>query len=371
MCNIIGFQVFLLIWIIVCFKVAIANEFTCGRPLGVEFRLLPEDRIVAGYDVGYYRYPWYAALIRFNMVSCGGALIAPGTVVTAAHCYKDFIKAAKKGYRPLESFYTVRMGIYNICQTESTQKEYKIEKVIIHSNYFKKMPYYDICLLKLTGNTDQYQPICLPPPNLKKKPIDATVPGLGTLRYHGAMPCTVHEARLLIYNDTVCRAMMNKTGNDARIMEKSFCAGYLQGGIDTCQGDSGGPLQSMSPEGDFVLIGIVSFGFRCAAPGMLGVYTDVSQYIDWIKEKSGIDIPTYSNSISTSGESDAKPIKRPTGKPPKTVNGQGSIGGGGVHLTRPFRRPVRIIIVRNNHLQPVTRVLLHHPIIRHKQRKNP
>lgn len=33
--------------------------------------------------------------------------------------------------------------------------------------------------------------------------------------------------------------------------------------------------------------GLTSFGFQCAAPGLLGVYTDVSHYLDWIKEHSG------------------------------------------------------------------------------------
>lgn len=66
----------------------------CGQPLGIEFKL-QEDRIVAGYDVGYYRYPWYAVLMRNGAVICGGALIGPSTVLTAAHCYKEFFYLAK------------------------------------------------------------------------------------------------------------------------------------------------------------------------------------------------------------------------------------------------------------------------------------
>lgn len=54
------------------------------------------------------------------------------------------------------------MGIYNICATEDTQKDYKIEKVIIHEMYYSNNPYYDIALLTLTGDTSFYQPICLP-----------------------------------------------------------------------------------------------------------------------------------------------------------------------------------------------------------------
>lgn len=70
---------------------------------------------------------------------------------------------------------------------------------------------------------------------ITKRPKEATVPGLGTLRFKGAMPCTVHEARILIYSDNECRAMIHRTGNNGTQLQNAFCAGYLQGGIDTCQ----------------------------------------------------------------------------------------------------------------------------------------
>lgn len=55
----------------------------------------PIARIVGGYDVGYYKYPWMATLIRHGMVFCGGSLIGSKTVITAAHCYKEFLEPAK------------------------------------------------------------------------------------------------------------------------------------------------------------------------------------------------------------------------------------------------------------------------------------
>ena len=68
----------------------------------------------------------------------------------------------------------------------------------------------------------------------------------------------------------------------ARIDEKVLCAGYAKGGKDACQGDSGGPL--IFPRGDRAyLIGIVSYGYRCAEPGYPGVYTRITKFTDWIQ----------------------------------------------------------------------------------------
>lgn len=49
------------------------------------------------------------------------------------------------------------------------------------------------------------------------------------------------------------------------------------------QGDSGGPLM-FPKETTFYLIGIVSYGFRCAEPGFPGVYTRVTAFIDFIQK---------------------------------------------------------------------------------------
>ncbi|CAG9857958.1 unnamed protein product [Phyllotreta striolata] len=328
----------------------------CGRPIGNEFRL-EEDRVVAGYDIGYYRYPWYAILTRYNQVACGGTLVASKTIVTAAHCYKEFLNLASKGVFKLEQAYIVKLGVYNICTAEKTSRSYTVEKVHIHQLYYTKKPYYDISVLILNGDTP-YTPICLPTPHSLKKPLDGTVPGLGTLRYHGAMPCTVHEARLLVHNQTECFDMINSTGNDPNLIENAFCAGYLQGGIDTCQGDSGGPLQGLSESGNYVLVGIVSFGFRCAVPGLLGMYTDVAQYVDWIKEKSAGQLQIVpvkdEHAIGTNNESESAPHKH---------HKKG-------HLWRPYRRPIRIIIYKNNKWNVETKMVLHRPIIRSKRVPN-
>lgn len=65
---------------------------------------------------------------------------------------------------------------------------------------------------------------------------DGYITGLGYLK-SGApkLPCVVHEAKVKIHNDTVCKSMLERAGGNPDEFVHAFCAGYLRGGIDTCQ----------------------------------------------------------------------------------------------------------------------------------------
>jgi len=63
-----------------------------------------------------------------------------------------------------------------------------------------------------------------------------------------------------------------------------MCAGYEAGGMDSCLGDSGGPLQCRSSTGRWKLIGVTSWGHKCALPKQPGVYTRVAYLLNWIKK---------------------------------------------------------------------------------------
>ena len=69
--------------------------------------------------------------------------------------------------------------------------------------------------------------------------------------------------------------------------------GPAEGGKDTCQGDSGGPLVTRATGVDdgYSLIGVVSWGYGCAVPGLYGVYAEFSKFLGWVEEVFNIPPP--------------------------------------------------------------------------------
>ena len=63
---------------------------------------------------------------------------------------------------------------------------------------------------------------------------------------------------------------------------KQLCAGNYQYSKDSCQGDSGGPLMYKVND-QWIVSGIVSYGYECARKNYPGVYTRVSAYVSWVQ----------------------------------------------------------------------------------------
>ena len=69
------------------------------------------------------------------------------------------------------------------------------------------------------------------------------------------------------------------------ISQGNLCAGYKKGKKDSCFGDSGGPLVAFDGDGCPYQVGIVSWGVGCAQPAKYGVYTRVSAFADWLRKE--------------------------------------------------------------------------------------
>ncbi|KAL9985912.1 hypothetical protein ACROYT_G008366 [Oculina patagonica] len=211
------------------------------RPPSGSCGVRPRTRIVGGTQASVGDWPWQAMLRRGQKGGsfCGGTLIHPQWVVTAAHCVDK--------YKNRPSHLAVRMGAHKrAVPKESHAQDFGVEIIITHESY--KKPFgvsHDIALVKLDKPAilNRYVGVaCLPDGSTPSLPIDdlskkCWITGWGRLSSGGARPAVLMQASVPLVSRQRCeRSYPN------RIHDSMLCAGLDQGGIDACQGDSGGPL---------------------------------------------------------------------------------------------------------------------------------
>ncbi|XP_046460216.1 proclotting enzyme-like isoform X1 [Daphnia pulex] len=245
-----------------------------GTKLGCGELMKQTTRIVGGVPADKGEWPWMAALLRDQTDQyCGGVLITDQHILTACHCVD--------GFKPEDL--TVRLGEYDFSQVSDACRDFGAEAIYMHELYDRRTFKNDIALIKLktkaTFNSDIW-PICLPPSNIVLDGQSAFVTGWGTTSYSGQTSDILLEVLLPIWTLADCQMAYTQS-----IGEQQLCAGYRAGGKDSCQGDSGGPLMYQISTGRWAVVGVVSWGVRCAEKDKPGVYTRVSSYTDWIKAK--------------------------------------------------------------------------------------
>ncbi|CAG0886008.1 unnamed protein product [Cyprideis torosa] len=212
------------------------------------------DKVVGGKPANVGSWPWAALLVYDDQLAirCGGLLIADGWILTAAHCVKN-------GIRPN----LVRLGDHDLFRTDDIEhRTYPVLRIIPHEDYGKPLRGdNDIALIEI--NQSQGYP-------------------------GGQFSDVLQQVQLTVVPTDDCAAIF-KRGNFGDVVDEHKLCAYEEG-KDTCGGDSGGGLFLPRPTtpGEplkYYVIGIVAFGFRCAEVGFPGVYTRVTDYLDWINAR--------------------------------------------------------------------------------------
>jgi secreted trypsin-like serine protease len=230
-----------------------------------------QPKIIGGEETTIEENPFMVALTTPDGFQfCGGTIVAPTKVLTAAHC--------TEGQQPAD----MQVVSGRTALSAGGGQTAAVTDIWHNPNFDPNTMVNDSSVLTL----DQELvlgglPIATPADaDLYAAGANSTVLGWGTDE-SGNTSDVLKKVDVPVTADADCTASYNEQFDPNTMV----CAGLAEGGKDSCQGDSGGPLVGVAADGTKKIIGIVSWGQGCAEPKFYGVYGRVAAMADLIQEQ--------------------------------------------------------------------------------------
>ncbi|XP_022821663.1 trypsin CFT-1-like [Spodoptera litura] len=230
------------------------------------------QRIVGGSVTTIDQYPTIAALLyAFDWINshhtCGSIIINNRSVLTAAHCIENEA-AGRFRIRVGSSFRSSGGVVHNVNLN------------ILHPAYSSRTMDSDIAILRSAtafSFNNNVRAASIAGANYFPADNQAVwAAGWGDT-YSGSSAGSeqLRHVQMVVINQEICRRQYENSFYS--VNDNMICSGWPNGGRDTCQRDSGGPLYHNG-----VVVGVTSFGMRCADPNYAGVSARVSRFSSWI-----------------------------------------------------------------------------------------
>jgi len=261
------------------------------------------NKIVGGCQVKPNTFPWQVSVRRYGGHNCGGTILCPKFIMTAAHCIHDCRGASCEPNSCTVAKDTVEVEVGKHRKKGSDGDIYGVKSIIPHPNYAFKLNTscgsdtldYDFAILELEKkiplNTEEgtkAAAIYLPDPSDGGEfPwwTSLVVSGWGIRKRlpkgePRCQPEKLNAVKLSQIND-VCRERFRGFFKDDIMIcvgQKDFPDLPSQG---TCQGDSGGPTVWLDKSTDKIKhIGVVSFGGNPCAERRPSVHAKVTSILN-------------------------------------------------------------------------------------------
>ncbi|XP_052895469.1 trypsin-1-like [Anopheles moucheti] len=247
----------------------------------------PERRIFGGTDAFTGELPYQVSIQRAFLTArthvCGGTILNPLHVLTAASCF----------WTDSTSRFEIVAGNLRIDQPADTQQVLGVFWIRMHPGYTGGTSSFDVAVIRTSSAfffTELIRPVTLPA-------YDELPSGLVRVGGWGSTSTSIlpgnnfsnvlQKLNVLIVPWNECLSVLGGPGGP--FDERNICTGPLSGGISTCTGDGGGGAVQHLGNDVFLQVGIITWNvLPCGGINTPSIYTRVSAFTDWIQANSAL-----------------------------------------------------------------------------------